>query len=68
MEPDLCLRQLGFDVDMDEGKFRVPEDRWEALEDKADEILAARGGIIQARRLSSFTGTVTSMKLWGLVT
>ena len=29
--PSLVLRQLGFDVDMGEGKFRVPEDRWEAL-------------------------------------
>ena len=65
----LCLRQLGFDVDMGEGKFRVPVDRWEALHAKADGIIAARGGRIQARKLSSFMGTVISMKLaWGPVT
>ena len=31
LTPALVLRQLGFDVDMGEGKFRVPVDRWEAL-------------------------------------
>ena len=69
MEPSLCLRQLGFDVDMGEGKFRVPVDRWEALQAKADGIIAARVGKIQARKLSSFTGTVISMNLaWGPIT
>ena len=68
-EPALCLHQLGFDVDMGEGKFRVPVDRWEALQAKADVILAARGGRIQARKLSSFTDTMIFMKqAWGLVT
>ncbi len=67
--PDLCLRQLGFDVDMGEGKFRVPVDRWEALQSKTDAILAARGGRVQARKLSSLTGTAISMKLaWGPLT
>jgi hypothetical protein len=27
MDPALCLRQPGFDVDMGEGKFRVSVDR-----------------------------------------
>ena len=63
MEPALCLRQLGFDVDIGESKFRVPMDRWEALQVKTDRILAARGGRIQARKLSSFTGNMISMKL-----
>jgi len=31
LDPALCLRQLGFDVDMGEGEFRVPVDQWEAL-------------------------------------
>ncbi len=38
MEPALCFCQLGFDVDMGEGKFRVPVDRWEALQAKAEEL------------------------------
>jgi hypothetical protein len=63
LDPALCLRQLGFDVDMGEGKFRVPVDRWEALQSKTDAILAARGGRMQAKKLSSLTGTVISMKL-----
>ncbi len=69
LDPALCLRQLGFDVDMGEGKFRVPVDRWEALQSKTDAILAARGGRVHAKKLSSLTGTVISMKLsWGPVT
>jgi len=44
LDPALCLRQLGFDVDMGDGEFRVPVDRWEALQSKTDAILAARGG------------------------
>ena len=63
LEPALCLRQLGFDVDTVEEKIRVPVDHWEALHAKADGILAARGGRIQARKMSRFTGTVISMKL-----
>jgi len=54
---------------MGEGKFRVPIDRWEALQSKTDANLAARGGGVQARKLSSLTGTVISMKLaWEPVT
>jgi hypothetical protein len=69
LDPALCLRQLGFDVDMGKGKFRVPIDRWEALKPKTDAILSARGGRMQARKLSSLTGTIFSMKLaWGPIT
>ncbi len=69
LDPALCLRQLGFDVDMGEGKFRVPVDRWEALQSKTDAILSARGGRVRARKLSSLTDSVISMGLaWGLVT
>jgi len=50
MDPVLCLWQLGFDVDMGEGEFRVPVDRWEALQSKMDAILSARGGRVQARK------------------
>ncbi len=69
LDPSLCLRQLSFDVDMGEGKFRVPVDRWEALQSKMDAILSARGGRVQAKNLSSLTGTVISMgQAWGQVT
>jgi hypothetical protein len=62
-------RQLGFDVDMGEGEFRVPVHRWETLHSKTEAILAARGGRVHAKKLSSLTGTVISMKLaWGYVT
>ena len=65
----LCLRQLGLDVDLGERKFRVPIDCWEALQSKTDAILSARGGRVQARKLSSLTGTVISMNMaWGPVT
>jgi len=63
LDPALCLRQMDFDVDMGEGKFRVPVDRWEALQSKIDAILSARGEKVQARKLSRLTGTVISMKL-----
>jgi len=63
MDPDLCLRQLGFDVDICEDSFRVTVDRWEALQYKTDAILEARGGRVQARKLSSLSGTAISMKL-----
>ena len=38
----LVFRQLGFDVNMAEGKFRVPVDRWEALRSLTDSIFSAR--------------------------
>ncbi len=67
LDPALCLQKLGFNVDMGEGKFRVPIDRWEALQSKTDAILSAKGGRIQARKLSSLTNTLISMMLaWGL--
>ena len=63
------LRQLGFDIDMAEGKFRVPVDRWEAFQSLIDSILSARGGRVQARKLASLAGTVISMRLdWGPLT
>jgi hypothetical protein len=34
LNPALYLRQMGFDVDMGEGKFRVLVERWEALQSK----------------------------------
>jgi hypothetical protein len=69
LDPALCLRQLGFEVDMGEGRFRVPTDRWEALHALVDSILSAKGGRVQARKLASLAGTVISMKLaWGAVT
>ena len=62
-------RQLGFDVDFAEGKFRVPVDRWEALREAVESLVGARHGRVQARRLASLTGTVLSMHLsWGPVT
>jgi len=39
LPPALVLRRLGFDVDMGEGKFRAPLDRWEALHSLTDSIL-----------------------------
>ena len=69
LDPAFCLRQLGFDIDMGEGKFRVPSDRWEALHFATDALLIARGERVNARELASLTGTVISMKLvWGPVT
>jgi len=69
LDPALCLRQPGFDVDMGEGEFRVPIDRWEALRSKTDAILSARGRRMHALKLSSLTGAIISMKLaWGPVT
>ncbi len=68
-DPVMCLRQLGFEVGMKEGRFRVPEDRREALHTLMDSILSARGGRVQARKLASLAGTDISMKLaWVLVT
>jgi len=31
LEQVLCLRQLGYDLDLGERKFRVPVDRWNGL-------------------------------------
>ena len=56
-------------MDLGEGKFRVPVDRWNSLQSKVDSILSAKAGRVQARKLSSLTGTVISMRLaWGPVT
>jgi hypothetical protein len=61
--PTQQLRQLGFDVDFVDGKFRVPVDRWEALREAAEGLVGARHGRVQARRLACLTGTVLSMHL-----
>jgi hypothetical protein len=62
-------RQLGFDVDFADGKFRVPVDRWESLREAAKGLVGARHGRVQARRLASLTRTVLSMHLsWRTVT
>ena len=69
MDPAFCLRQLGFDVDMREGTFRVPTDRWEALHSSTDALLSAKGGRVQARKIASLTGIVILIILaWGPVT
>ena len=69
LDPALCPRQSGFDIDMGEGEFRVPSDRWEALQFATNALLATRGERVQARQLASLTVTVISMKLaWGPVT
>ena len=61
--PTQQLIQLGFDVDVVDGKFRVPVDRWEALREAAEGLVGARHGRVQARRLAYLTGTVISMHL-----
>ncbi len=67
--PTQQLRQVGFDVDFMDGKFRVPVDRWEALREAAEGLAGARHGRVQARRLANLIGTVLSMHLsWGPVT
>ena len=40
----ICLRQLGFDVDMGEEKFRVPVDRWEPYIPKRTRSSQPEGG------------------------
>ena len=61
-------KHLGFDVDLVAGYFRLPTNRWEALELLTDALLMARGGQVQARTLASLVGTVISMRLtWGPV-
>ncbi len=67
--PSQQRRQLGFDVNLRSGKFKVPADRWVGLKALVDSILAAKHGRVQARRLASVVGTVMSMHLsWGPVT
>ena len=67
--PAQQLRQLGFVVDFEEGKFQVPGDRFEALKASVEGILSSHHGRVQARSLESVTGTVLSMHLsWGPVT
>ena len=61
--PAQLRRQLGFDVDFAAGKFRVPVDRWEALQASVDGLVYARHGRVQARKLASLIGTVLSMHL-----
>jgi hypothetical protein len=56
-------RQLGFDVDLAEGLFTVPLERWEALQSKTNAIMSARNGRVQARVISSLVGTIISMHL-----
>jgi hypothetical protein len=63
LDPAMCLRQLGLELDMEESRFRVPTDQWEALHALVDSILSARGGRVQAHKLASLAGTVISMKL-----
>jgi len=56
-------RQLGFDVGIADGEFRVPVNRWEALHESVEGLVGAPHGRIQARRLASLTGTVLLMHL-----
>jgi hypothetical protein len=56
-------RQLGFDVDFADSKFRVPVDRCDALKIAVAVILSARHGKAQARRLASVTGMMLSKQL-----
>jgi len=45
LTPSLMLPQLGFDVDLAEGNFRVPVDHWEAIHSLIDSsIISTRGG------------------------
>jgi hypothetical protein len=61
--PMLKRKPLGFEVDVGEGYFRVPTDRWEALQLSTDALLMARGGRVLARNLASLVGTIISMRL-----
>ncbi len=56
-------KHLGMDVDLGDGYFRVPTDRWEALQLPTDALLIARGRRVHARSLASLVGTVISMRL-----
>jgi hypothetical protein len=62
-EPTQLLNQLGFDINYMAVLFQIPVDRWEGLQAKIEKSLSAKGGRIQARKLSSFTDTPISMKL-----
>jgi len=42
--PAQYRRQLGFDVDFADGKFRVPIYRWEALHESVERFVGARHG------------------------
>ncbi len=69
LPPLLVMLQPCFDIDMAEGKFRVPVDCWEAYQSLNDSILSTKGGRVQPRKLASMAGIVISMKLsWGPVT
>ncbi len=60
---------LGFVVNLAEGLFKAPIKRWEAFRDSAEAILNAKVTRVQARKLKSLVGTVTSMKIaWGPIT
>jgi hypothetical protein len=62
-------RQLGFDASFADGKFRVLEDRFEAMRATVDRILSAKRKRVHARKLASVTGTVLLMYMsWGSVT
>ncbi len=66
--PMLKRKHLGLEVDVGEGYFRVPTDRWEALQISTDALLMARGGRVLARKIASLVGTIISMRLaWGPV-
>ena len=66
MIPLLERKHLGCEVDIGAEYFRVPADRWEALQFSTDALLIAKGGRVLARKLASLIGTVISMRLaWG---
>ncbi len=66
--PLLARKHLGFEVDLRAGYFRVPADRWEALQLSTDAILMAKSGRVLARKLASVVGTEISTRLaWGPV-
>ena len=66
--PLLERNHLDFDVDLGAGYFRVPENRWEAIQFSFDALLTARRGRVQARALARLVETVISTRLaWGPV-
>jgi len=67
--PQHKRRQLGFDVDLADGLFTMPLERWEALQSKTDAILSAWNGCVLARVIASLVGIIISIRLaWGPVT
>jgi hypothetical protein len=58
-------KHLGLDVDLGDGYFRVPTDRWEALQLSSDALLMTRRRWAHTRSLASLVGTVISMRLAG---